>query len=370
MSSSSAEARVSEALVENRVEKSSQSASGKFPAGIFSSSFRPAWWLRNPHAQTVFSSFFRRRPHLLREREVLLLPDGDFLDIDWHKPEAWRPDHPIVLIIHGLSGSSDSHYVLGLQAALSAQGWASVALNCRGASGRQNNLPRTYHAGSSDDLRQALAGIAMRYPNAPRAVVGYSLGGSMTLKLLGENTDSGLVFAGVAVSVPLLLPLCADRMDQGFSRLYRQHFMGALTAHWEEKMRHFESAGNDAAASRVREQLKRGPFRSFWHFDNDLVAPLHGFDDVHDYYARSNPRQFLDRINTPTLVIQAHDDPFMSPGVLPHAHELSSSVYFELCQQGGHVGFIEGGSPREPRYYLERRIPAYLSAVLSARPLS
>lgn len=329
-----------------------------FPSGIFTSPFQPAWWLRNAHA--LFSTFFRRPPQVVRNREVMTLTDGDFIDLDWHKPQGWNEENPVVLIVHGLSGSSESHYVLGLQQSLSMHGWASAAINCRGASGRQNNLPRAYHAGSSDDLMQALELIRQRYPHAPRAIVGYSLGGNMTIKLLGENPGSDLVFAGVAVSVPLLLPLCSDRMDRGFSRVYRQHFMGTLTTHWEEKMRHMEQAGNVAAASRIREQLKRGPFRSFWHFDNDMMAPLHGFHDVHDYYRRASSRQFLAHITTPTLVIQSSDDPFMAPGVLPSAAELSSSVHFELCRRGGHVGFIEGGSPRAPRYYLDDRIPLFL----------
>lgn len=336
-----------------------------FPSGIFSSPFRPAWWLRNAHAQTLFSTFFRRPPRVLREREAMPLNDGDFIDLDWHRPPDWTERKPLVLVVHGLSGSSESHYVLGLQQELSTRGWASVALNCRGASGRQNNLPRGYHAGSSDDIEQALEFVRRRYPQAARAVVGYSLGGNMTIKLLGEKPGSDLAFAAVAVSVPLLLPLCSDRMDQGFSRVYRQHFMGELTAYWEEKMRHLERIGNSAAASRVREQLKRGPFRSFWHFDNEMMAPLHGFHDVHDYYQRASSRQFLAHITTPTLVIQSHDDPFMSPGVLPAAAELSPCVHFELCKQGGHVGFIEGGTPRDPRYYLERRIPAFLQSCLA-----
>lgn len=340
------------------------SVAAEFPVGIFNSPFRPAWWLRNAHAQTLFSNFFRKPPRLERLRETLTLDDGDFLDLDWHLPLTWQEDRPLVLVVHGLSGSSESHYVLGLQSALARQGWASAALNCRGASGRQNNLPQAYHAGSSGDLCEALEHMARRYPKAARAVVGYSLGGSMTLRLLGELPRPDLLVAGVAVSVPLLLPLCADRMDRGFSRVYRQHFMGELFGHWEEKMRHLEATGNDAAASRVREQLKRGPFRSFWQFDNELIAPLHGFNDVHDYYSRSSPRQFLERINIPTLVIQAHDDPFMTPGVLPNSSELSASVHFELCRRGGHVGFIEGGTLWEPRYYLERRIPDFLSACL------
>lgn len=337
----------------------------QFLRGIFASPFRPAWWLRNAHAQTLFSNFCRAPVQLVRVRESIAFNDGDFVDIDWSRPPQWQPHQPVVLVVHGLSGSSESHYVLGVQAELQARGWASAALNCRGASGRQNNLPRSYHAGASDDVLRVLDFLRAHYPQAPLAVVGYSLGGNMTLKMLGESAENNRVFAGVAVSVPLLLPLCSDQMDKGFSRVYRHHFMTTLTAHWEDKARHFEQAGNAAAAQRVREKLKHGPFRSFWHYDNAVMAPLHGFNDVHDYYQQSSSRQFLKKITAPTLVIHAHDDPFMTPKIIPYAEELSGSVCFELCAKGGHVGFIEGGSPRRPKYYLERRIPDFLQAVLA-----
>lgn len=341
--------------------------SSSFSAGLFESGFRPAWWLRNPHAQTLFSKFLRRPPALPRIREEVLLPDGDFLDLDWHTPTEWFGNAPLVLVVHGLSGSSESHYVLGLQAALAARGWASVAMNCRGASGRPNNRLCAYHAGASDDLAAVLGHMTAKYPQAPRALVGYSLGGSMTLKLMGELQQAAPVFAAVAVSVPLLLTRCADRMDRGFSRFYRQHFMETLVAQWQEKVAHLQHLGETAAAQRVQAHLQRGPFRSFWQFDNELIAPLHGFADVHDYYARSSPRQFLRHIVHPTLVIQAADDPFMTPEVLPEAHELSPAVHFELCRQGGHVGFIEGGTPRAPRYYLETRIPDFLGLQLAGK---
>lgn len=334
----------------------------EFPRGLYESPFRPAWWLRNPHAQTLFSSFFRKPAALSRVRETLPLDDGDFLDIDWLQPATWREGQPIVLVVHGLSGSSESHYVQGLQVALAAEGWCSAALNCRGASGRPNHLPRAYHAGSSDDVLSALRHLQRRYPASPRALVGYSLGGNMTLKLLGEQQSDAPVFAGVAVSVPLLLSACAERMDSGFSRVYRRHFMTELTGMWERKLSHFEAEGNAEAVTRIRERLQQGPFRSFWQFDDALMAPLHGFRDVHDYYERSSTRRHLGRIRIPTLVIQSSDDPFMTPRVLPSADELAPQVHFELCRQGGHVGFIEGGTPRVPRYYLERRIPAFLRA--------
>lgn len=331
-----------------------------FTPGLFDSTFRPAWWLRNSHAQTLFSTFFRRPPLLLRQREELRLPDGDFLDIDWHLPAGWAGDAPLVLVVHGLSGSSESHYVLGLQVALATRGWASVAMNCRGASGRPNNRLRAYHAGASDDILAVLQHMASIHPQAPRALVGYSLGGSMALTLMGQQQAEAPVFAAVAVSVPLRLQLCANRMDQGFSRVYRRHFMETLVPVWHEKARHLARLGDHVAANHVQQQLARGPFDSFWQYDNELIAPLHGYQDVHDYYHRASPGQFLSQIVQPTLVIQAADDPFMTPAVLPTAQELSSAVHFELSRQGGHVGFIEGGTPRRPTYYLERRIPDFL----------
>lgn len=340
-------------------------SAAEFSAGLFRSDFAPAWWLRNAHAQTLYSTFFRRPPRVARERETVDLHDGDFLDLDWHLPAGWTPDRPLVLAVHGLSGSSDSHYILGLQAALGARGWGSAALNCRGAA-RPNNLPRAYHAGASDDVRHALEHMRMRYPRAPRAVVGYSLGGNMTLKLLGElgaEGDGDLVFAGAAVSPPLVLALCADRMDLGVSVIYRRHFITELIAHWEAKLAHLEKAGHLEVVTQVRERLMRGPFHSFWQFDNELVAPLHGFADVHDYYKRSSGRQFLPSIRVPALVIHSSDDPLMSPAVMPEAGELSPTVRFELCSKGGHVGFIEGGAPWNPRYFLERRIPEFLAGV-------
>jgi predicted alpha/beta-fold hydrolase len=136
--------------------------------------------------------------------------------------------------------------------------------------------------------------------------------------------------------------------------------MSELTAYWQDKAQHLEQLGRADAASAVRACLAQGPFRSFWHYDDALVAPLHGYQDVHDYYRRASPRQYLSRIARPTLLIQSGDDPFMTPEVLPEAQELSPDVYVELCQHGGHVGFIEGGTPRVPLYYLERRIPCFL----------
>lgn len=335
--------------------------SDAFPRGVFKSPFVPAWWLRNPHAQTVYPALFRDPPALDRERERLTLPDGDWLWLDWLLPEGWQaPRRPLTVIVHGLSGSSDSLYVLGLQQQLKAMGHGSVAVNCRGAAGGPNGVLRSYHAGSSDDLRAVLATVCERYPHQAVVLVGYSLGGNMTLKLMGELGDEAPAhMAAVAVSVPLLMPVCASRLDQGFSRVYRQRLLRELMRGWHSKLEHLRASGHHDAA-RLEAHLRHAPFRSFWEFDDKLMAPLHGFAGVDDYYRRCSSRHYLRDIRRTTLIIQASDDPFMSPEVLPGIAELSEWVHFELAAQGGHVGFIEGNGPRKAGFYLERRIPLFI----------
>lgn len=147
--------------------------------------FKPATGLRNPHVQTLWGPLWRKSPPLAHRRERLWLADGDFLDLDWHGPLATTT--PLVVVLHGLTGSSTSHYVIGLQRALAAQGWASVAVNWRGCSGEPNLLPRSYHSGASEDLAEVIAHLRTQRPQAPLYAVGYSLGGNVLLKHLGKR---------------------------------------------------------------------------------------------------------------------------------------------------------------------------------------
>ena len=153
-----------------------------------SETFQPAWWLPGPHLQTLWNPFFRKAPRLERRRERLWLADGDFIDLDWHGPH--EATAPLVLVLHGLTGSSSSLYVLGLQQQLAAQGWGSVAINWRGCSGEPNLLPRAYHSGASDDLAEVIGHLQASRPMAPLHAVGYSLGGNVLLKYLGETGSS------------------------------------------------------------------------------------------------------------------------------------------------------------------------------------
>ena len=319
--------------------------------------FRPAWWLPGPHLQTLWNPLLRSAPCLVRRRERLWLADGDFLDLDWHGPHA--PSAALALVLHGLTGSSSSLYVLGLQQQLAARGWSSVALNWRGCSGEPNLLPRAYHSGASDDLAEVIAHLQASRPQAPLHAVGYSLGGNVLLKYLGECGASSPLRKAVAVSVPFRLDQCADRIGLGFSRLYQAHFMKAMVGYVRDKQQRFRREGLLEHLGALQALGSLQGMRTFWDFDGRFTAPLHGFSDARDYYRRASSRYFLSTITTPTLLIQAADDPFVFRHSVPEPAELSTTTQLELHPRGGHVGFVEG-SPNRPRYYLERRIPDWL----------
>lgn len=320
--------------------------------------FQPAWWLPGPHLQTLWNPFLRTMPILARRRERLWLADGDFIDLDWHGPHDAAA--PLVLVLHGLTGSSSSLYVLGLQQQLAARGWASVAINWRGCSGEPNLLPRAYHSGASDDLGEVIAHLQTTRPLAPLHAVGYSLGGNVLLKYLGETAGSCPLRKAVAVSVPFRLDQCADRIGLGFSRVYQAHFMKAMVAYVKDKQRLFRERDLQQHLATLSGLGTLDGMRTFWDFDGRITAPLHGYKDAEDYYRRASSRYFLSTIAIPTLLIQAADDPFVFRHSVPEPSELSPTTTLELHAHGGHVGFIEG-TPRRPRYYLERRIPQWLA---------
>ncbi|MDU9402072.1 hydrolase [Pseudomonas sp. zfem004] len=319
--------------------------------------FRPATGLSNPHLQTLWGPLWRKLPDLQRNRERLWLADGDFLDLDWHGPH--QPDAPLVLVLHGLTGSSNSPYVKGLQQALQLRGWASVAINWRGCSGEPNLLARSYHSGASEDLAETIRHLRAQRPLAPLYAVGYSLGGNVLLKYLGESGSASELEAAVAVSVPFRLDQCADRIGLGFSKIYQAHFMREMLAYVQDKQRHFRDKGHHEGLAEIERLGSLRNLRTFWDFDGKVTAPLNGFSDVHDYYRRASSRYYLRENRTPTLIIHASDDPFVFSHSLPSADELAPQTQFELHSRGGHVGFVDG-SLRNPGYYLERRIPQWL----------
>lgn len=327
------------------------------------STFKPAWWLPNSHLQTLYPALFRRPvPLMSRQRQRLQLEDGDFLDLDFFG----KPSQSLVLMLHGLAGNSHSGYILGLQSHLNQQGWASVVLNYRGCSGEVNRLARAYHAGDSDDLQHVFSYLRTQYPHRNIAVVGFSLGGNILLKWLGEGRDIEGLSAAVAVSVPLQLDVCATRLDTGFSKLYREYLLGELKRFMEYKHSGLVKMGLRLEAEKIRDLGDLRSIHSFWEYDDKVVAKLHGFANVDAYYQHASSRQYLHAIQHPCLILQAADDPFMTASVIPNADELSPSIEFELSERGGHVGFITGASSGRPEYWLEQRISSFLQQHLPA----
>jgi predicted alpha/beta-fold hydrolase len=328
------------------------------------SRFEPAWWLPGPHLQTLWQPLLRRSPRLAVARERLETPDGDFIDLDWFGPAG----RPTVILLHGLTGSSRSPYIQGMQAALARQGFRSAAVNFRGCSGEPNRTARAYHSGETGDLDHVYRVLSGRHPDTPLAAAGYSLGGNVLLKWLGERGGAVGLFAAAAVSVPLLLDRCASRMDRGWSRIYRDRLVHELKEYIACKQRHLEAAGQPLEAAKLRDLGNLAEVRSFWEYDDRVVARLYGFRDVHDYYGQSSARQYLRGISLPTLIVQARDDPFMTPDVLPEEAELSDFVHLEVSERGGHVGFVGGPHPARPHYWLEERIPGFFLEQLGNLP--
>ena len=306
--------------------------------------YRAPRWLPNRHAQTLWP-LAAKTPLPPYRRERWVTPDGDFIDLDW-LPD--RADAPLLVLFHGLEGSSRSHYARSIMGATLAQGWNGVVPHFRGCSGEPNRYARAYHSGDSAEIDWILARLAARHP-APVVAAGISLGGNALLKYLGERgTDTPLTTA-VAVSVPFRLDRAADRMERGISRLYQWHLLRHLRAHTRAKFRHMPSPID---LSRL------DAMTTFRRFDDAVTARLHGFAGVDDYYTRSSSRQFLKAIRIPTLILHAEDDPFMTPDAIPAANELSPDVTLELSKHGGHVGFV-GAGPN--RYWADARIAAHLA---------
>ena len=318
---------------------------------IMSSSFRPPWWAKSPHFQTIIP-VLTKVAGLPLQRERLELEDGDFIDLDWLK--APIPGKPLLVILHGLEGSADSHYIRRLLRECQKQGLAAVVHHHRGCSGEDNRLARSYHSGDTADISHSLQTLKQRYPHSPLLAVGYSLGGNVLAKYQGEFAEKSLLSRAAVVSAPLALASCAKRLEKGFSKVYQSYLIRQL----QQKMLLKLERGNSQLPLNG-EAIKR--LNTFYDFDHQVTAPLHGFNGVDDYYQKASALPLLSKIAKPTLILHAADDPFMTDAVIPSLAHLPACVEYELHANGGHVGFIEGGTPWRPRYYLEQRLLRYLT---------
>jgi len=316
--------------------------------------FNPSFWFKNRHLQTLYAPLFRRQISPQVEIEPFELPDGDFVECYWHQHPP-RDNRPIVTLFHGLAGSFASPYIQGVMRTLHAKGFASVLMHFRGCAGKPNRLPRSYHSGDTADARAWIDYLSVKYPHSPLHAVGYSIGGNMLLKLLGEDQASTPLISAVSISAPLDLAISAKAINQGFAKRYQNHLLTPLKTTLLEKYQQFDM---HALLGVDEHQIKA--IKTIEAFDECYTAPINGFASAQAYYQQCSAKQFLRTIIIPTLIIHALDDPFMTPDIVPQEHELSNSVALALSPHGGHVGFVEG-TPLAPHYWLEHKIANYLS---------
>jgi hypothetical protein len=322
---------------------------------IMASPFQPAWWLPGPHLQTLWPVLVRPRQALPLRRERIELADGDCIDLDWTPARSG----PVALVLHGLEGSSRSHYAERILERLRAAGYQGVLMHFRGCSGEPNRLPRGYTAGDTTDLEYIAALIRQRFPNRPLAAIGYSLGGNVLLKWLGQQAAASPLACAVAISVPFELARTAERLAQGFSRLYQRYLLAKLRRSALRKVQHPDFPVTVETLANLS-SLRR--------FDDAVTAPLHGYSSATEYYRDASSRQYLHAIHIPTLLIHARDDPFTSEQAIPLGHELSVSTTLELSRRGGHVGFVSGRVPGQALYWLDERIMRWLRAHVRCAP--
>lgn len=323
---------------------------------LVASRFRPPPWLRNAHLQTVWAVWARRRIDLRYERERLELADGDFLDLDWSRAGHGR----LVILSHGLESDSNAGYVRGMAAALNAAGWDVLAWSFRGCGPEPNRLLRFYHSGETGDLGRVIEHASSAYRQI--TVVGFSLGGNLTLKYLGETPVHPAVAGGVAISAPVDLAASARQLDrQRSNRIYLRRFLKTLIAKVEAKALRFPGEIDTVGIGRIR---------SFQEFDDRYTARLHGFRDAEDYWTRASAKPLLPQVEVPTLLVNARDDPFLAQECFPMAEaEASASFFLETPEYGGHVAFVETARQRGPNW-MERRTVEFLEESLAQSPPS
>ena len=313
--------------------------------------FAPSPWLRGPHLMTVGGRLAPAPWDLPVRRERWELPDGDFLDVDrLEAPEAAAG----IVVLHGLEGSSRAGYVRLALAAAHACGLAAWALNFRGCSGEPNRLPRLYHSGETGDLAHAIDRLVAERPERPLGLLGFSLGGNVTAKYLWPSKGrapprrSGRRWSSRRRSTTAR---CAAALDGPgvWALIYRRHFLRSLKAKARAKAARFPEALDARRIARAR---------TFRDFDGWVTAPLHGFADAEDYWARSSSGPLLDAIRRPLLVLQAEDDPFVPFASLPQRRR-GPHLSWEVSAKGGHLGFVEGPPWRLGRW-AERRAIEFL----------
>ena len=308
--------------------------------------------LRNGHLHTVVPSLLRRVPPVTTDRQRLATPDGDFLDVDRYR----AGNHRLAVITHGLEGDSRQPYVQGLATALARAGFDVAAWNLRGCSGTPNRLPLSYHSGATNDLHTVLSHTLTDTPYRQAVLAGFSLGGNITLKYLADHaaTLDSRIAAAVAFSVPCDLAASAAHLARPSNAIYMRRFLISLTAKIRAKRERFPGHIDTTGIEKMR---------TFQEFDDRYTAPLHGFRDAADYWARASCGPALHLLRVPALLVNAADDPFLPAACYPRAAAAASDhLFLETPRHGGHVGFAS--SMNSPTYWSESRALTFFDDVL------
>ena len=309
--------------------------------------FNPKFLFKNKHFNTAYRHFFSNLK-INFKRKRIQTNDGDFLDLDFATVNA----NKVVIAIHGLEGSSDSSYIKTLTKTLNENNFDVIALNLRSCSGEPNKLLSSYHSGKSDDLLEVIQYIEKGYQYKKIHIVGYSLGGNITLKFMGEFADSTNVNSAVAISVPCSLKGSSIAMTEKGNKMYVNNFLKTLRAKAKIKFEKFPDSNLE-----IHKILSA---KNFSEFDNNYTAPAHGFKNANDYYEKSSSKQFLKFIKKPTLLITALDDSFLNEDCYP-TKEAENSKHFHLLttKYGGHVGFCQSFSMKN-NYWCENQILSFI----------
>ena len=326
--------------------------------------FTPAWFLRGPHAQTIWGRLARPRRLVTLRRETIDTPDGDELVLD-HLDAPVGGERFRFVLMHGLEGSTNSVYMQGLLSVIARQGFGATAINFRSCARDQrrvtrslpNRRPRFYHSGETGDFDFVVRTLRARAPEVSLLAVGASLGGNVLLKWLGEHRGQTDVAAAATFSVPYDLAAGSRHLELGLlPRFYVNRFLATLKQKTKRLVARFPE---------MRERIDLGAVmraKTFREIDNAATAPIHGFRDADDYYARSSSIHFLGAITTPTLCLSAIDDPFLPPEALERARACASAaVEFRVTANGGHTGFIAGALPWRCEYWAEELIVGWLA---------
>ncbi|CAI87943.1 MULTISPECIES: hydrolase [Pseudoalteromonas] len=312
--------------------------------------FKPAWWMTNRHVQTIMPRFFRPFHHTRYQLEQLDTPDGDFIELAWSLPH--NETAPLAVVLHGLEGNINSFYAKGMMKALKKQGFAVVLMHFRNCSTEVNRLPRAYHSGDTADLSFFINHLKQLYPNRPLVAVGFSLGGNVLAKYLGEQQQQCPLSAAALVSAPYDLSASSDVIRKSLGKIYQKYLLDRMKKSMQRKLPQIKQQ-----ISITTDQLME--IDDLLEFDNQLTAPLHGFENAHDYYRQASAMPYLKHIAVPTLIIHAKDDPMLSIKAVPSRQDVSEHVTLRISEKGGHVGFISGKNPFKPVFWLEQAVPSY-----------